>query len=53
MIELHLDLTTEAKNNFSNRLETIEKTWDTDKRRFGEHVEIENPTTYIENELSL
>ncbi|CAF3784015.1 unnamed protein product [Rotaria socialis] len=53
MIELHLDLTAETKINFSNRLETIEKTWDTDKRRFGEHVEIENPITYIENELLL
>jgi hypothetical protein len=33
MIELHIDLTTEIKDDFLKRLETIEKTWDTDKTR--------------------
>jgi len=33
MIELHMDLTAETKTDFSNRLETIEKTWDTEKVR--------------------
>ncbi|CAF4509638.1 unnamed protein product [Rotaria sp. Silwood1] len=53
MIELHMNLTTETKIDFSQRLETIEKTWDTDKLRFGERIEVENPISYIENELSL
>lgn len=33
MIELHIDITTEEKNDFAKRLETIEKTWDTGKVR--------------------
>ncbi|CAF3952841.1 unnamed protein product [Rotaria sordida] len=53
MIELHMNLTTDIKIDFSERLETIEKTWDTDKLRFGEQIEIENPISYIDNELSL
>ncbi|CAF1526972.1 unnamed protein product [Adineta ricciae] len=52
MIELHLDFTTEAKTEFSKRLESLEKTWNTNKARFGEHIDIENTTSYIDNELS-
>jgi hypothetical protein len=33
MIELHLDLTSEIKPDFSKQLETMDKTWDTDKSR--------------------
>ncbi len=33
MIELHLDLSTEIKPDFTKQLEPIEKTWDTDKPR--------------------
>ena len=33
MIELHVDLTTDTKSDFPKRLETIDKTWDSDKLR--------------------
>ena len=33
MIELHLDLPTEAKTEFSKRVESLEKTWNTNKTR--------------------
>lgn len=48
MIELHIETT----SHFSKRLEIVEKTWDTDKVRFGEQHQIENRIEYIESELS-
>lgn len=53
MIELHLDLIGDDKIDFSKRLDTIEKNWDTEKVRFGEINKIENEIEYIEKELSL
>lgn len=48
MIELHVNTT----DNFSKRLEAMEKTWDTEKVRFGEQDRKENQIEYIETELS-
>jgi len=53
MIELHIDLTAEIKIDFLKQLETIENNWDTEKVRFGEENEFQNPKEYIEKELSL
>ncbi|CAF0964323.1 unnamed protein product [Adineta steineri] len=53
MLELHIDLTPENNVEFSKRLETFEKTWDTDKSRFGEQTDIDNPVAYIDKELSI